>query len=335
MPVLIIAEAGVNHNGEISKAISLVDAAADSGADVVKFQTFHSSDLVAKNTPKAEYQKETTGSKEDQLDMIKGLELSEEDHFTVAAHCIKRDIHFLSSPFDISSVALLKRIGVSSWKIASGEITNYPMLNEIGSCKQQVYLSTGMADLGEIESCIRVLTDAGTNRSQIVLLHCNTQYPTPLSDVNLAAMVSMMSAFKLPVGYSDHTLGIEVPIAAVAMGAVVIEKHLTLDKNLPGPDHRASLSPDEFSSLVTCIRNIEMAHGDGVKAVTDSELENKIIARKSIVASKQIEIGDLFSADNITTKRPGTGMSPMLWEACIGKKAGRDFMPDELIDFEA
>lgn len=332
MRTFIIAEAGVNHNGSLELAKKLVDIAVESGADVVKFQTFKSEKLVSKSAPKAEYQKNTTNSNENQFEMIKKLELSYENFKELKEYCDKKNIIFLSSPFDLESARFLKNLGLEIFKIASGEITNYLLLKEIGSYRKKVILSTGMADLGEIEDAIDVLIKNGTKRENIFLLHCNTEYPTPYEDVNLNAMLTIKDAFKINVGYSDHTPGIEIPIAAVALGAKVIEKHFTIDKNLPGPDHKASLEPLELKAMVEAIRNIEKALGDGVKKPSKSELKNLYIARKSIVASRFIKKGEIFSEENITVKRPGNGISPMMWKEVIGKVAIRDFNKDELIE---
>lgn len=328
---LIIAEAGVNHNGDMSLAMQLIDAAAEAGADVVKFQTFSAIRQVTADAHKADYQIKVTDSSESQQEMLSRLELTEAMHHQLIAHCKKRNIEFLSTGFDIESVDLLMGLGQQYFKIPSGEITNLPYLRYIGSIGKRVILSTGMAAIGEVEDALNALVDAGTIRSLITILHCNTEYPTPVEDVNLMAMNSMRSAFGVSVGYSDHTLGIEVPIAAVALGAEVVEKHLTLSRELPGPDHRASLEPIEFKAMVRAIRNIERAMGDGIKRPSPSELKNKSTVRKSLVAKKPILAGELFSKDNVTVKRPGTGLSPMLWDSVIGQLARRDFLIDELI----
>lgn len=330
--VLIIAEAGVNHNGDIDIAKKLVDVAAESGADIVKFQTFKSENCVSKNAQKAEYQLQTTDSQESQLDMIRKLELDTKTHHILIDYCKQKNIEFLSTPFDIESVGLLHNLGLRIFKIPSGEITNLPYLREIGKLNQQVILSTGMANLGEIESAIEVLVDSGTKRENITLLQCNTEYPTPFADVNLKAMKSLKKAFRLPVGYSDHTPGIAIPLAAVGMGAKVIEKHFTLDKNMEGPDHKASLEPHELKAMVQGIREIELALGDGIKRTSQSEAKNKPIARKSIVANCAIKKGEILSESNLYTKRPAGGISPMEWDKVIGTKAVRDFEPDEMIE---
>ena len=328
---LIIAEAGVNHNGDIELAKRLIDVAADAGADLVKFQTFSAERLTTQSAPKAYYQNQTTDSAESQYLMLKQLELSMEMHEVLISHCQQRNIGFFSTGFDIQSLDYLALLGPERFKIPSGEITNLPYLRHVGGYGKPVILSTGMATLSEIEAALEVLEAAGTPRRQITVLHCNTEYPTPMQDVNLRAMCSIRDAFGVAVGYSDHTAGIEVPIAAVALGATVIEKHLTLDRNLPGPDHKASLEPYEFAAMVRAIRNIEQAMGDGIKRPSPSEAKNKPIARKSLVAAMPIHAGEQFTAENVTAKRPGTGISPMRWDEVIGRVAGRDFAADELI----
>lgn len=330
--VFIIAEAGVNHNGDIKLAKKLVDAAVKSGADAVKFQTFTAETLVCKNAKKANYQLEMTDEKETQFEMLQKLELTKEMHEDLLEYCEKKQIMFLSTPFNIESIDFLNAMNLNFWKIPSGEVTNYPYLVKIAKTKKNVIMSTGMCEMKEIEEAIQVLEENGCG--DITLLHCNTEYPTPMEDVNLNAMLSMKEKFHVPVGYSDHTRGIEVPIAAVAMGATVIEKHFTLDRNMEGPDHKASLEPDELKAMVKAIRNIEKALGDGNKKVTASEEKNKVIARKSIVAKKHISQGEIFTEDNITTKRPGSGISPMRWNDILGQKAIRDFNEDELIEVE-
>jgi N,N'-diacetyllegionaminate synthase len=331
MSILIIAEAGVNHNGDIEIAKKLVDAAADTGADLVKFQTFNAERLATQTAPKAEYQTRTTDKAQSQFAMLRQLELSTEMHETLIAHCSSRNIGFLSTGFDIESLNYLNSLGAKRFKIPSGEITNLPYLRHVGAFGKPMILSTGMATLGEIEAALEILEIAGTPRTQITVLHCNTEYPTPMLDVNLRAMCSIRDAFGVAVGYSDHTLGIEVPIAAVALGATVIEKHLTLDRNLPGPDHKASLEADEFAEMVRGIRNIEQAMGDGIKGPSPSEAKNKSIARKSLVAAKPIHAGERFTAENMSAKRPGIGISPMRWDEVMGRIAVRDFAVDELI----
>ncbi len=332
MKTMIIAEAGVNHNGDLDVARHLIDVAADAGADWVKFQTFRADHLTTRTAPKAAYQQSATHMLESQQAMLQRLELSREMHEALIAHCRWRAIGFLSTGFDQESVDLLVELGLTQFKIPSGEITNLPYLRHVGGYGDPVILSTGMATLGEIETALEVLEQAGTPRSRITVLHCNTEYPTPMADVNLRAMVTIREALGVAVGYSDHTLGIEVPIAAVALGATVIEKHFTLDRTLPGPDHRASLEPDELKAMVTAIRNIEQALGDGLKRPSPSEAKNKPIARKSLVAAVPIRTGEVFTPDNITVKRPGTGISPMRWDEVIGRCAGRDFAVDELIE---
>ena len=328
----IIAEAGVNHNGRLELAKKMIDAAVEAGASAVKFQTFKAEKVVSRYAPKAEYQRKTTTADESQLEMIKKLELNVADHRALIDYCKKKNIQFLSTPFDLESIDLLNELGLDIFKIPSGEITNLPYLRKIGSLKKQTILSTGMADLVEIKDAIDVLTGAGTKLKDITVLHCNTEYPTPLEDVNLKAMLTIKAAFPgMRVGYSDHTLGIEIPIAAVAMGATVIEKHFTLNRNMEGPDHKASLEPDEFKAMVHAIRNIEKAFGNGIKKPSPSELKNKPIARKSIVAACDIRKGEPFTEKNLTAKRPGTGINPMRWDEVIGQKAIKDYQQDELI----
>ena len=329
----IIAEAGVNHNGSLEMAFQLIDVAVAAGADAVKFQTFKAEKVIAVNAPKASYQKETTGSDESQLEMVKKLELDETTHVQLYQYCQNKGIQFLSTPFDLESIDLLNRLGLEIFKIPSGEITNLPYLRKLGALKKQLILSTGMADLGEIEDALDVLTESGTSLGNITVLHCNTEYPSLFEDVNLRAMLTIRNAFPgIAIGYSDHTSGIEVPIAAVAMGATVIEKHFTLDRNLPGPDHRASLEPPELSAMISDIRNIEKALGTGSKKPSPSELKNKTVARKSIVAALPIEKGETFTEMNITVKRPGTGIAPMRWDEIIGRKASKPYRKDELIE---
>ena len=328
----IIAEAGVNHNGSLELAKKMIDAAVEAGADAVKFQTFKAEKVVSKHAQKAEYQKKTTAADESQLEMVKKLELDAAVHRKLIDYCKKENIRFLSTPFDLESIDLLNELGLDIFKIPSGEITNLPYLRKIGALKKEIILSTGMADLGEIEDALDVLTGAGTKLKDISVLHCNTEYPTPFEDVNLKAMLTIKAAFPgIQVGYSDHTEGIEVPIAAVAMGATIIEKHFTLDKNLPGPDHKASLEPDELTAMVRAIRNIEIALGNGIKKPSPSESKNMVIARKSIVAAQAIATGEKFTNNNLTAKRPGAGLSPMLWDKVIGQVAQKDYEKDELI----
>lgn len=329
---LIIAEAGVNHNGDLGLARQLIDAAAAAGADMVKFQTFTADNLVTRSADKAQYQRDGSAPDESQHAMLARLELTRAMHDELIAHCRERNIEFFSTAFDGDSLALLSELGLTTFKIPSGELTNLPYIRRIGERGGRVFLSTGMATLGEVESAIDVLEAAGTQRSLITVLHCTTEYPTPMNDVNLRAMCSMREVFAVSVGYSDHTCGIEVPIAAVALGASVIEKHFTIDRTLPGPDHKASLEPAELKAMVTAIRNIERAMGDGVKRLTDVERRNRVVARKSIVAASPIQKGDLLSNTNLTVKRPGNGLSPMLWDTVVGKAAPRAFAIDEAIE---
>lgn len=330
-PVFIIAEAGVNHNGDLNLAKQLVDVAAEAGADAVKFQTFKAENLVSKNAPKATYQNQTTAAEESQFTMIKKLELDLETHKLLMSHCQQKDIMFLSSPFDLDSIDLLNKLEMKIFKIPSGEITNLPYLRKIGGLGKNVILSTGMSTIDEIEAAIQTLYTAGLKKEQLTILHCNTEYPTPMTDVNLCAMQTLANSFGTPVGYSDHTLGIEIPIAAVALGARVIEKHITLDNNMPGPDHRASLEPQQLKAMISAIRNLEKAMGSKIKQPTSSEEKNKSIARKSIVASRQIKQGEILCNDNLTVKRPALGISPMEWDRVVGTRASRDFQADEAI----
>ena len=329
--VQIIAEAGVNHNGSLDLALKLVDAAVEAGADVVKFQTFKPDRVISKYAEKADYQKVTTDSAESQLEMSKKLELDLEAHHQLKAYCLGRNIEFLSSPFDLESINALVKLEVSTLKIPSGEITNLPYLRKIGGFKKKIIISTGMATLKEVGAALEILEGAGTPKNKVTVLHCNTEYPTPFEDVNLKAMLAIRDKFDVKVGYSDHTLGIEVPAAAVALGAEIIEKHLTLGKNMEGPDHKASLDPQEFRLMVQSIRNIEKSMGDGRKVPSSSEKKNIPIARKSIVADKDIKKGELLTENNLTVKRPGTGISPMDWDKIIGTKAIKDYSNDELI----
>jgi len=331
LSTLIIAEAGVNHNGSVKTAKKLIDAAVDAGADIVKFQTFTADAIVSKYAKKAKYQEQTTNADESHYEMIKKLELDKETHLQLISYCDTRGIQFLSSPFDIKSISLLNELGLNIFKVPSGEITNLPYLREIGSYGKRIILSTGMSTISEIEMSLNILEKAGTSRNQITVLHCNTEYPTPIVDVNLKAMLTIRDKLEVSVGYSDHTQGIEIPIAAVAIGASVIEKHFTLDRNLRGPDHHASLEPAELKAMVKAIRNIEKAMGDGIKTPSASESKNITIARKSIVASKLIKKGELFSTSNLTVKRPGLGISPMQWDSIIGQKADRNYQADDLI----
>ena len=330
--VFIIAEAGVNHNGSIDMAKKLIDVAAEAGADAVKFQTFKTDKTVSRKAQKADYQKNTTDAGETQYDMVKKLELDVSTHKELMSYCLEKNIMFLSTPFDHDSIDLLDELGLKIFKIPSGEITNLPYLRHIGKLNKEIIMSTGMADIGEIEDALDILVNAGTDKNNITVLHCNTEYPTPMTDVNLIAMQTIANTFKISrTGYSDHTLGIEVPVAAVALGAKVIEKHFTLDKTLPGPDHQASLEPQELKLMIESIRNIEKALGDGIKKPSKSETPNKTIVRKSIVAKKAIKKGEILSEDNLSIKRPGNGISPMRWDEIIGTIAQKDYEEDELL----
>jgi N,N'-diacetyllegionaminate synthase len=332
MSVFIIAEAGVNHNGSIELAKKLIDVAVEAGVDAVKFQTFKAKKLVSKNAQKAHYQKENMNTSDDsQYTMLKKLELDIETHKELISYCNQKNMMFLSTPFDHDSIDLLDSLALEIFKIPSGEITNLPYLQKIGALKKEVILSTGMADLGEIEDALDILIQAGTPKKNITVLHANTMYPTPMEDVNLKAMITIGNAFDVAYGYSDHTLGIEVPIGAVAMGATVIEKHFTLDKTMEGPDHKASLEPYELIAMVQGIRNIEMALGSSIKKPSPSESINIVPARKSIVANKEIKKGELLNETNLTSKRPCTGISPMRWHEIIGTVASRDYNEDEVI----
>ncbi len=331
MSVFIIAEAGVNHNGSVELAKKLIDVASDTGANAIKFQTFKAENLVSKNAPKAEYQKQTTDEQESQFDMIKKLELDTETHNELIAYCKTKNIMFLSTPFDYDSIDMLNKLNLEIFKIPSGEITNLPYLRHIGKLGKKVILSTGMADIGEIENALDILVGAGTKKDNITVLHANTMYPTPMKDVNLKAMVTIGNTFDISYGYSDHTLGIEVDIAAVAMGASVIEKHFTLDKMMEGPDHKASLEPNELIAMVKAIHNIELALGSSVKKPSESEMPNIAIARKSIIAKKAIKIGEILTEDNLAIKRPGTGINPMQWDIIVGTTAQKNYNKDDLL----
>ncbi len=333
MRALIIAEAGVNHNGDMQMARRLIDAAAEAGADLVKFQTFRADRLVTTSARKAAYQMATTAADESQHEMIRRLELTDAMHDELIAHCHQRKIEFFSTAFDLESLDYLMGLGMARIKVPSGEITNLPHLRKVGGFGKEVILSTGMSNLGEIEAAIDALEKAGTSREWIIALHCNTEYPVPMPEVNLRAMRSIGEAFGVKVGLSDHTEGIEIAIAAVALGATVIEKHFTLDRSLPGPDHRASIEPDELGRMVRSIRNVEQAMGDGIKRPSGSELRNRPIVRKSLVSARRIAKGEFFSEANVTAKRPGTGISPMRMQEIIGRKASRDFDADELIEW--
>ena len=330
---LIIAEAGVNHNGSIELAKQLVDKAVDAGVDYIKFQTFKTGKLVAKSAQMASYQKKNIGTEDNsQFAMLKKLELSPEQHEELITYCKEKGIKFFSTAFDMDSIDYLHSLNLGLWKIPSGEITNYPYIKKIAQYREPVIVSTGMCEMQDIENAVATLLKWGTKKEDIIILHCNTEYPTPYQDVNLKAMDAIRERFGVEVGYSDHTKGIEVPIAAVALGATVIEKHFTLDRNMEGPDHKASLEPDELKAMVSAIRNIEQAVGDGIKKVTDSEKGNIAVARKSIVAARDIKKGEILSEYNLTVKRPGTGISPMRWEEVVGQTAKRDFIEEELIE---
>jgi N,N'-diacetyllegionaminate synthase len=331
MSVFIIAEAGVNHNGSLKLARELINVAADCGVDAVKFQTFKSNLLTSKIAIQASYQTENTGKKESQLDMLKRLELSEADHWDLFEYCNFKKIEFLSTPFDMLSIDFLNSLPVKRFKIPSGEITNYCYLKKIGAFNKHVILSTGMANLHEIQEALNILIESGTDKQKISILHATTDYPARMSDVNLNAMQTIADTFNLKVGYSDHTLGIEVPIAAVALGASIIEKHFTLDQTMQGPDHKASLEPKDLKSMVKAIRNIEVALGDGIKRPSLEEIKNKLIVRKSLVAACDIDLGEIFSEKNLTVKRPGTGISPMRWNEFIGQRSTKTYKADDLI----
>lgn len=329
---LIIAEAGVNHNGDIQLAKKLIDAAANAGVDYVKFQTFNSKKLVSKKAQKADYQKENTSKiNESQLEMLQKLELTKEMHLELIQYCNLKKIKFLSTGFDLESIEFLNQLNIDLFKVPSGEITNLPYLRKISGLGKPIIISTGMADMHEIKEALSVLTLEGVKIEDITILHCNTEYPTPMCDVNLNAMNTIGETLGVAIGYSDHTLGIEIPIAAVAMGATVIEKHFTLDKSMDGPDHKASLEPNELKAMVSAIRNIEVALGHGIKEPSESEKKNKTIARKSIVANKNIKKGELFNNENLAAKRPGKGISPMKWDYIIGTEASKNYKEDDLI----
>lgn len=329
--VFIIAEAGVNHNGDLERALRLVDAAAQAGADAVKFQTFQAESITSKAAPLATYQKKNGAEADSQFEMLKKLELSEQDHEVLRKYAQEKNILFFSTGFDIPSLHLLKKMGLSLFKVPSGEITNLPYLEVMAELAEEVIISTGMSSVHEVQDAVKVFLDRGFSKEDLVVLHCNTEYPTPFEDVHLRAMAQLGQTLGVRYGYSDHTLGIEIPIAAAALGAVVLEKHFTLDKNLPGPDHRASLDPNELKAMVEGIRRIEKALGQSEKKPSPSELKNIGVARKSIVTAKSIKKGDLFTTENLTTKRPGTGLSPMKWHAVLGTPALRDYEEDELL----
>ena len=331
MTIVIIAEAGVNHNGDIEIAKNLIDAAVEAGADMVKFQTFKADKLATITAPKANYQIVQTGNLGSQFEMLKSLELSQAMHEELIKYSNAKKIEFISTAFDIQSLQYIKRLGVKRYKLPSGELTNLPYLREIGSFGKPLIISTGMASLEEIRAAVEILEAAGTARELMTVLHCTTEYPAPYTDVNLTAMQTIKKAIGVEVGYSDHTMGIEIPIAAAALGASIIEKHLTMDQNLPGPDHKASIMPEKFKEMVNCVRNIDIAMGDGVKRLTESELSNVKSVRKSIVASRVISAGENFSEKNVTVKRPGTGLSPMRWDEVLGCCAQKPFKKAEFI----
>jgi N,N'-diacetyllegionaminate synthase len=328
--VFIIAEAGINHNGSVSLAKQLIDVAKKAGADAVKFQTFISENVISKHALKAEYQNKYTSLNESQLEMVKKLELSFNDFRELSEYCKKKDIEFMSTAFDLDSIDFLASLEMRIWKIPSGEITNLPYLNKIAKLKKPVILSTGMSTMDDIKSAVNVLINNGAG--ELTILHCTTEYPTPYENVNLKAMNTIKDEFGVKVGYSDHTSGIEIPIAAVALGAIVIEKHFTIDRNMVGPDHKASLEPSEFKAMVDSIRCLELALGNGIKQPAESERKNMAVARKSIIAKRDIKSGEIFCEENLTVKRPGNGISPMKWFEVIGMVAPRDFEEDELIE---
>lgn len=329
---LIIAEAGVNHNGDIEIAKKLIDAASEAGADYVKFQTFKAEKLVNKNAEKAEYQKENSGATESQFEMLKKLEIDEEAHLILQNYCKVRNIKFLSTAFDLDSIYLLQKLDIDLFKIPSGEITNYPYIQKIGLQNKPIIISSGMSTLEDIQAALETLIEVGVDKNNVTILHCSTEYPTPFQNVNLTAMNTIKDTFDVKVGYSDHTLGIEIPIAAVAMGATVIEKHFTLDKTMEGPDHKASLEPNELKQMVTSIRNIEKSFGNGEKIPSETEIKNLQVSRKSIHAKCDIKIGDIFSDDNLIAKRPGTGVSPMKWKDIIGTTANKNYKADDILE---
>jgi len=331
MKTIIIAEAGVNHNGSLDIAKRLIESASVAGADMIKFQTFKAGNVVSKDAKQADYQKRNLGNETSQYDMLKDIELSSNDHKALVKHCKKFNIEFFSTAFDMESIILLESIKMPIWKIPSGEITNLPYIKKIGSFGKPVILSTGMATMGEIEAAIGLIEAAGTSRDKITVLHCTTDYPASPDEINLSAMQTIGNAFKVRYGYSDHSEGIEISLAAVAMGASIIEKHFTLDKKMKGPDHKASLEPYEMKQLIDGIRKIERAIGNGIKIPSTGEMKNKNLVRKSIVASRAIRKGEKFSDENITVKRPGDGLSPMIWEHVIGLKAGKSYLKDEKI----
>lgn len=326
----IIAEAGVNHNGNIEIAKKLIDVAVEAKVDAVKFQTFKANNVASYLAEKAEYQYKTTSKLETQVDMLKRLELNIDEYKVLLKYCKEKKITFLSTPFDLESIDILIQLGLDTIKIPSGEITNYPYLKKVGESRKKVILSTGMSNLQEIKDALDILYNSGT--TEVKILHCTTEYPTSMHEVNLRAIKTIKDEFHVSVGYSDHTCGIEIPIASVAMGAEIIEKHFTLNRNMDGPDHKASIEPEELKAMVKAIRNVEIAFGDGIKRAMPLEEKNKEIVRKSIIAKGDIKIGEIFTEDNITTKRPGTGISPMMWNKVLGKKAKRNFKRDDLIE---
>lgn len=330
--VIIIAEAGVNHNGSLTLAKQLIDAAAAAGVDYVKFQTFKTEKLVTQDAEMAQYQQRNTGEAESQFAMLKRLELSQKDHEELIAYCRKRQVKFFSTAFDLESIDYLHSLNLGLWKIPSGELTNYPYLKKIAVFGEPVILSTGMSELEEVNDAMQVLLDNGVKREQIILLHCTTEYPTPWADVNLRAMQTLQDSFGVDIGYSDHTAGIEIPIAAAALGAKVIEKHFTIDRDLPGPDHKASLEPAELKAMVTAVRHIEEALGDGRKTIAESERKNRNVARKSIIAACDIAKGEILKESLLTVMRPGSGISPMRWNEVVGTIATRDYRKGDCIE---
>ncbi len=329
--VFIIAEAGVNHNGSLELAKKLIDVAVNAGADAVKFQTFATDSLICRHAQKAQYQLQTTPAEESQYEMLRKLELNEEAHKELISYCREKHIQFLSTPFDHSSIDLLARLGISTFKIPSGEITNLPYLRHIARLASEIILSTGMATLGETEAALEVLQQSGVTKNRITVLHATTEYPCPANEVNLRAMLTLRDAFQVSVGYSDHTLGSEIAVAAVALGACVIEKHITLSRSMDGPDHKASMEPDELVAMVQAIRHVSAALGDGIKKPSASEIKNIPIARKSIVAACEISAGDMFTVENLAVKRPATGLNPMHWDDILGQLATKNYAKDELI----
>ncbi len=328
--VFIIAEAGVNHNGSIEIAKKLIDVASISGVDAIKFQSFNAENLVTKEAKQAEYQSKNMNKSISQFEMLKALELSYNEHLELFTYCKEKKIMFLSSAFDLENIDLLNKLGINLFKVPSGEIENVPYLRKIASTGKQIILSTGMCNLHDIEFALEILREEGA--LDVIVLHCNTDYPTKMQEVNLKAMNTIGKTFGVKVGYSDHTQGIEVAIAAVALGAKVIEKHFTLDKTMEGPDHKASLEPGDLKAMVIAIRNIEKALGDGIKKITHSEKKNMKVARKSLMCNKDIKIGEMFTAENLIAKRPGTGLSPKHWDDIVGKKANKNYSKDEMIN---